>query len=218
MTVARKRRRRRSLAPRPRPEAILEPGALALLPSWHGVVVSAQLPAPWLAMGLLPAMAVGDVLDLAPAVWMDTYMPIGDEAGFLPLHRPDGDWWCGEAGTVVARGALVDPEDAGGQVYLLDVAGRTFPLNWTNPEPFLAPEIEASGGLYLDPRLAPDGDLGLTGDHCRRPFRVTALRRYRVRGVIPHDPTSLDRLPDPWDAETRSVSYIADLVAASDEA
>lgn len=191
-----------------------EADELVQITSWAGTTVTVQLPPTWLAAGRLPALAPGDVRELAPAVYMSEYSPVLEVERYLSGDDAEGDWWCSDAGTVTVRGALVspDPGNAGLQTFLLDVAGRTFPLNWTNPEPFLSPVIEATGGLYLDPRLDSGGLLGPTGDWCRASWRVAGVRRFPIVGGEARDAVTLDRTPDPWDVEEAS-SYVADLVA-----
>lgn len=157
--------------------------------SWDDRTMTVQLPDPFLSEGRLPPMAVGEVLELAPVLWMERYSPAEGE---------DAAWWCGPLGTVCARGDLVPPDPRSDlPTFLLDVGGRLFPLNWTNPEAFLAPTIEADGGLYLDPRLDQGGVLTAAGAWCRRPYRVTDVRRYRKTGGVPRRPVSLECVPDP---------------------
>ena len=155
--------------------------------SWTDHAITVQLADPYLSDGRLPPMAIGEVLELAPTFWMARYRPAAGE---------DAAWWCGPLGTACARGPLVPPDPRTGlQVFLLDVAGRLFPLNWTNTEPFLADTIEPEGGLYLDPRLDEGGLLAPTGDWCRRPYRVTDIRRYRRIAGVPRVPVSLECTP-----------------------
>lgn len=212
MTTTRRSRRRtlrpasagRVRTPRRRaPELELDdPSPLA---TWADRAISVQLADPYLAEGRLPAMAVGEVLELAPTLWMACYSPAAD-------HEPA--WWGGPLGTATARGLLVPPDPRTGlQVFLLEVAGRLFPLNWTNREPFLAHTIEADGGLYLDPRLDEGGLLAPSGDWCRRPYRVTDVRRYRRVGGVPREPVSLERTPPPG-ALRPEESLVVDLVEA----
>lgn len=135
----------------------------------------------------MPRLAVGEVHELAPVLWMSCYSP---------AEKPDPAWWVGPLGTVAAVGSLVPPDPRSDlQVFLLEVAGRLFPLNWTNPEPFIADTIDVDGGLYLDPKLGEGGLFGPSGDWCRRPYRVIDIRSYgRVAGV-PRNPTPLTRTP-----------------------
>lgn len=215
MTTARRTRtRRRPHRLVPRPPSVLEGGELAHLRSWSGVRMTVQLPTTTLSAGRLPALVVGEVLELSPIFYMADYVPVGP-SGYGSPGDDEGDWWCGEAGTVRARGDLVAPdlEDDGALSFLLDVAGRWFPLNWTNPAPFLTPMIDANGALYLDPCVEPGGPLESAGRRCRASLRVVDVRRYRRVDGEPRDPTSLERVPDPWDVDD-SVSYVADLVEA----
>jgi hypothetical protein len=211
MTTTRKRRRKlrpassgrvRTTPVRARELEVDDP---VPIDSWADRTMAVQLADPFLSDGRLPTMAVGQVLELAPTFWMARYRPAAGE---------DDAWWCGPLGTACARGPLVTPDPRTGlQVFLLEVAGRLFPLNWTNTEPFLADIIEPEGGLYLDPKLDEDGLLGPTGDWCRRPYRVTDVRRYRRIGGVPRDPVSLERTPTPGDLRPGE-SVVVDLVDA----
>jgi hypothetical protein len=185
--------RRRKLRPasptrvtrRPAPE--LDPGDPIPIASWDGRTITVQLPDPFVSDGRLPQLAVGELHELAPVLWMSCYSP---------AEKSDPAWWGGSLGTVAAVGSLVPPDPRSDlQVFLLDVAGRLFPLNWPNPEPFAAAIIDVDGGLYLDPMLAEGGLLGPSGDWCRRPYRVTDIRRYRRVAGVPRDPVSLERTP-----------------------
>ena len=225
MSTHRSRRRPRSSARRaPRPVVkpmqyverlhSAEVGDLVHITSWAGITVTAQLPSTWLAAGRLPSLAPGAVRELVPTVYMSEYSPILDVAASRSDDDEEGDWWCSEAGTITVRGALIPPApfNADLQTFLLDVAGRPFPLNWTNPEPFLSSVIEATGGLYLDPRLDRGGLLGPTGDWSRAPWRVAEVRRYPVVDGAAGEAVAIERTPDPWDVEESS-SYVVDLVA-----
>lgn len=184
----------------------LEADEPAPIASWDDRTITVQLADPFRSEGRLPAMAVGEVLELAPVLWMGRYSP---------AEGADAAWWCGPLGTVCARGDLVPPDQRSDlQTFLLDVGGRLFPLNWTNPEAFLASTIEADGGLYLDPRLDDGGLLAATGSWCRRPYRVTDVRRYRRIGGVPRRPVSLDRVPDPEELRPGE-SLVVDLVHPS---
>jgi hypothetical protein len=115
-------------------------------------------------------------------------------------------------GTIAARGALVPPYPTTDlQVFLLDVAGRLFPLNWPNPEPFLSSTIDLDGGLYLDPRLDRSGVLAPSGDWCRRPYQVADTRRYRRVAGVPRSPISLARTPPPGELRSGD-GLVVDLV------
>lgn len=58
--------------------------------TWAGRTMSVQLPSPFLPQGRLPVMAVGDVLDAAPVLWMSRYSPVFDEsAGSAARRRPE---------------------------------------------------------------------------------------------------------------------------------
>ncbi|MEJ2888844.1 hypothetical protein [Actinomycetospora aeridis] len=165
----------------------LDPGDPVPIASWDGQTMTVQLPDPFVSDGRLPQMAVGEVHELAPVLWMSCYSPADVE---------ESAWWCGALGTVAAVGSLVPPDPRSDlQVFLVDVAGRLFPLNWTNPEPFIADTIDLDGGLYLDPKLAEEGLLGASGDWCRRPYRVTDIRSYRRTAGVPRNPTSLSCTP-----------------------
>lgn len=194
MTTTRRSRRRKLRPASPGPARTaqkrapeLEPGEPLPIASWTDQAITVQLPDPYLSDGRLPRMATGEVHELAPVLWMACYSPLDEE---------EAAWWCGPLGTVGARGALVAPDPRSDlQVFLFDVAGRLFPLNWPNPEPFLADAIDLDGGLYLDPRLDEGGLLAPSGAWCRRPYRVEAIRSYRRVAGVPRNPTTLECTP-----------------------
>jgi hypothetical protein len=213
MTTTRGSRRRKLLPASPGPARTtrkrapeLESGDPVPIASWADHTITAQLADPFQSEGRLPSMEVGDVHELSPVLWMSCYSPASTDGA---------TWWCGPLGTVAARGSLIPPDLRSRlQVFLLDVAGRFFPLNWTNPEPFLAETIEVDGGLYLDPKLDEGGLLGPSGDWCRRLYRVTGLRRYRRIGGVPREPVALERTPRPGDLRPGE-SLVVDLVDPS---
>lgn len=170
---------------------------------WDGEV-TVQLLAHDLAAAALPALAVGDDLEVAPAIYA---------AGHLPALSDRETWKVDEFGCFDGRGGVITAslgrEEFACRVDVLDVAGRLFPLNWAASEPADGP-LWVEGALYLDPELAVGTEHGEAVALCRRHYRVREIRRYRRTTYRPADPVRLDVVPGPGEV-TDAAMYVADL-------
>lgn len=189
--------------------------------------LSVQLLPHLLAAGDLPRAAVGDVLDVAPAIYAATLRP--GRGGDRWADR----WSQDEFGTLEAAGSLLaarlDPGGCSCRVDVLDVGGHLVPLN---PAAALldgthdgAPgpvgraggdggpgeRVRVEGAVYLDPELGPGTPYGAAVALCRRRYRVGALRRYRRTLDVPADPVVLTAVPAPA-AVSEDAVYVAELV------
>ena len=190
-----------------------------------------QLLPHFLADGDLPRTRVGDVLDVAPAIYAASL-----ESGRGRDRRRD-EWVQDEFGTLEAVGSMLaarlDPDSCSCWVDVLDVAGRLVPLNpaaaylddavddavgaGTSHGPRGAPDdgaerVRVSGALYLDPELGPGTPYGSAVALCRRRYRVAAIRRYRRTAGVPVNPVGLPTTPPPGAVDEDGV-YVAELVA-----
>lgn len=213
-------RRRRAVAGRRHPErADAVPAVPAAARRGREGAVTVQLLPSFLAAGAVPAFALGDELEVAPAIYA---------AGHLPAVAGRDRWWVDEWGCFDGRGSLVTAPLAPQcdcRVDVLDVGGRLFPVNWagTEPAPSTSGRLWVEGGLYLEPELARDDEHGPDGGSagvggavalCRRRYRVREIRRYE-RDLQPSAPTLLTALPDPDDASDVHI-HVADLTLIDD--
>lgn len=132
-----------------------------------GAELVVQLPRTFLDERGLLRFAVGDELDVAPALFVSEY---------LPAAGPDG-WSHDEIGLVRAQGTVLTsaPEGTDGPVSVLDAGGRLFPLFWASTPPGEG-HVALGGALYLDPDLAAGTELGELVALCRERYRVTSIR------------------------------------------
>ena len=175
---------------------------------WDGEVTVQLLPHD-LAAAALPALAVGDDLEVAPAIYA---------AGYLPALSDGETWKVDEFGCFDGRGGVITARLSGeacsSQVDVLDVAGRLFPLNWAASEPADG-RLWVEGALYLDPELAAGTEHGEAVALCRRRYRVREIRRYRRTTYRPADPVRLDVVPGPGEVTDEAI-YVADLRLVED--
>lgn len=134
-----------------------------------GAELTVQLPRTFLDGRGLLRFAVGDEIEVAPALFVSEY---------LPAVGPDG-WSHDEIGIVRAQGTVLTSaaEDTTGlgPVSVLDAGGRLFPLFWASTPPGEG-HVALGGALYLDPDLAPGTELGELVALCRERYRVTSIR------------------------------------------
>jgi hypothetical protein len=173
--------------------------------------LTVQLLPHYLAAGSLPAVGVGDEVELAPAIYADAHLPAVSGRDRCTVD----EFGCADArGTIVA--APLEPGACDCVVDVLDVGGRLFPLNW-------AATLPASGRLWVEGALywAPEVDAGTPHGEaialCRRRFRVREVRRYVRTAHVPRSPVRLDALPDPDEVGEDAV-YVADLRPLDDAA
>ena len=167
-------------------------------------LLTVQLLPVFLADGELPRAAVGEELDVAPAVYAGRQFPWVAET----------EWWnVDEFGTFDGFGSVLRPSpDAspcGCRIDLLDAGGWLFPLNWATAEPTDG-RVRLEGALYLEPELAAGTEHGEAIALCRRRHRLTAVRRYRRTEGPPVSPVPLPGIPAPQDVSDAAV-YVADL-------
>jgi hypothetical protein len=163
-----------------------------------------QLPPPFLEGGSLPRLAVGEELEVAPALFVAVVAPGGS--------GPPG-WSVDELGIVEASGTVLTSLPAAGEpgsVSVLDAGGRLFPLFWSTTPPVQGP-VEIGGALYLDPELAPGTEHGEVVALCRERFRVTALFRSPRGGWSPGPPVGIPEVPDPPPADAVVVARLLPL-------
>jgi len=157
-----------------------------------------------LAAGSLPAVRVGDEVELAPAIYADAH---------LPAVSGRDRWTVDEFGCTDARGTIVtaplEPGACDCAVDVLDVGGRLFPLNWAATAP-ASGRVWVEGALYWAPELGPGTPHGDAVTLCRRRCRVREVRRYVRTACVPRSPVRLDGLPDP-DEVVEDAVYVADL-------
>ena len=174
---------------------------------WDGELTVQLLPQ-HLAAGAL-AMAVGQELEVAPAIYT---------AGHLPALSDTETWKVDELGCFDGRGAVIAAPVSGDgctcRVDVLDVAGRLFPVNWAGSEPADG-RLWVEGALYLDPELSAGTEHGEAVALCRRRYRVREIRRYLRTTHRPVEPVRLDAVPEP-DEVTDDAFYVADLRLVDD--
>lgn len=220
MTIVRSprsRRRRRRVAGRAGPGAGPRgwssgsgPGG----PSWRepGAVAVQLLPS-HLAAEELPPAAVGDEIEVCPAIYAGGHRPALDAAD---------RWEVDEFGGLAARGAVLsppapEPPYAPVSPDVLDVAGLLYPINWAASGGPGGERIDLEGALYLDPELHPGTEFGDSVILCRRWYRVQAIRRYHRTAFGPRAPVVLAAVPEPAEVTDAAV-YVADLLPLPDPA
>jgi hypothetical protein len=172
--------------------------------------LTVQLLPHYLAAGALPAVRVGDEVELAPAIYADAHLPAVTGRDRCTVD----EFGCADArGTIVA--APLEPGGCDCVVDVLDVGGRLFPLNWAATLPATG-RLWVEGALYWAPELDAGTPHGDAVTLCRRRFRVRAVRRYVRTAHIPRSPVRLGGLPDP-DEVAEDAVYVADLRALDEE-
>lgn len=200
-----KRRRRRVAGWRSPGEGLR--AVSAGVPGREAGALAVQLLPTHLAAEELPPAAVGDEIEVSPAIFAGGHRP-----------APDGDdrWEVDEFGGLAARGAVLcppAPEHPATPISpdVLDVAGLLYPINWAASGGPGGPRIDLEGALYLDPELHPGSGFGESMSLCRRWYRIRAIRRYHRTAFGPRAPVGLDAVPEPADVTDAAV-YVADLV------
>ncbi|MDD7939354.1 hypothetical protein PHK61_13095 [Actinomycetospora lutea] len=175
---------------------------------WDGEVTVQLLPH-HLAAGELSTIAVGQELQVAPAIYA---------AGYLPALSETETWKVDEFGCFDGRGSLLtaplESDLCSCRVDVLDVDGRLFPVNWAAAEPGEG-RLWIEGALYLEPELAAGTEHGEAVALCRRRYRVREIRRYRRTTHRPADAMRLDAVPEPAEV-TDDAIYVADLRLVDD--
>ncbi|MFC5062446.1 hypothetical protein [Actinomycetospora atypica] len=158
-------------------------------PGRPGSELAVQLPRTFLDGRGLLRFAVGDEIEVAPALFVSEY---------LPTSGADG-WTHDEIGIVRAQGSVLTSigEDTTGigPVSVLDADGRLFPLFWASTPPGEG-HVAIGGALYLDPDLAPGTELGELVALCRERYRVTSIRVSSRLTWQPGPPVELSAVPE----------------------
>jgi hypothetical protein len=148
-----------------------------------------QLPRTFLDGRGLLRFAVGDEIEVAPALFVSEC---------LPTVGADG-WSHDEIGIARAQGTVLTSaaEDTTGlgPVSVLDAGGRLFPLFWASTPPGEG-HLALGGALYLDPDLAPGTELGELVALCRERYRVTSIRVSSRLTWQPGPPVELSAVPE----------------------
>lgn len=170
-----------------------------------GRPLTVQLPPPFLAGGALGPIAVGEEIDVAPAIF------VARATATAPCA---GGWEVDDLGIVDACGTVLRPTSPGADdpdlaPSVLDTGGRLFPLFWSAP-PLAGPAV-LGGALYLDPDLAAGTEDGEVVALCRERYRVTSVRRSPRRTWQPVPAVELPAVPAPGEVPD-DVVLVADLV------
>jgi hypothetical protein len=175
-------------------------------------VTTVQLQPQHLRSGRLPAVAIGEVLEVAPVLYLAEIEDVG--------CRPSLAWEAGPFGIVGACGVIGDPrvfgeeEDGPVGVEILEVGDREVVVNSAGLEgvDHLEPgrRVWVEGSFYLDVDLVEaDERLPIP---MRGRYRLAAVRRYRARLPRPPRPEPLRRIPAPDDVDPDVFLHVADLV------
>jgi hypothetical protein len=175
-------------------------------------VTTVQLQPQHLRAGRLPVVAIGELLEVAPVLYLSDVEDL--------RCRPRTAWEAGPFGIVAACGVIGEPrvfgEDGGADgVEILEVGEREVVINGAGLETVepLEPgrRVSVEGSFYLDVDLVGvDVDVPIP---MRGRYRLAAVRRHRP-GPPGGPPTTerLRRIPAPEDVDPSAFLHVADLV------
>ncbi|MCD2192618.1 hypothetical protein LQ327_04345 [Actinomycetospora endophytica] len=174
-------------------------------------VTTVQLQPQHLRAGRLPVVAVGELLEVAPVLYLDEVEDL--------RCRPPVAWEAGPFGIVGACGVIGEPrilheEDGAVGVHILQVGDREVVLNDAGlDEPV---DLEPGRRVFVEGSFYLDVDLVEATERLSIPmrgrYRLAAVRRYRARLPEPPRTEPLRGIPAPDDVDDGVFLHVADLV------